>query len=244
MRSFSPWSTSCPPGLPRSISRHMKCRKRSEIWRCGFRGPRRLTDVASGKTDSFARRSGSSGRCSSNSAILPRKSGSWWPPTAGKWKRGNRSPVMGENNGLLSPVCPGRCFYRIKKSLQGGGRMNRIQKVIAREILDSRGNPTVEVDVVLENGVLGRAAIPSGASTGEFEAVEMRDGDKSRYLGKGVLRAVKNVEKTIAPAVVGMASTDQLALDRRMIDLDGTPNKEKLGANAILAASIAACQSA
>jgi enolase len=122
--------------------------------------------------------------------------------------------------------------------------MSRIRSVVAREILDSRGNPTVEVDVVLENGIVGRAAIPSGASTGEREAVELRDGDKKRFGGKGVLRAVKNVEKTIAPAVVGMAPTDQLALDRRMIDLDGTPNKEKLGANAILGVSIAACKAA
>src|SRR3990170_574110 len=99
--------------------------------------------------------------------------------------------------------------------------MSRIRSVVAREILDSRGNPTVEVDVVLENGIVGRAAIPSGASTGEREAVELRDGDKKRFGGKGVLRAVKNVEKTIAPAVVGMASTDQLALDRRMIVLNG-----------------------
>jgi len=122
--------------------------------------------------------------------------------------------------------------------------MSRIRSVVAREILDSRGNPTVEVDVILENGIVGRAAIPSGASTGEREAVELRDGDKKRFGGKGVLRAVKNVEKTIAPAVVGMAPTDQFALDRRMIDLDGTPNKEKLGANAILGVSIAACKAA
>src|SRR3972149_3102609 len=244
MKNFLPWSTSCPPGLPRSISRHMKCRKRSEIWRCGFRGPRRLTDVSSGKTDSFARRSGSSGKCSSNSAILPRKSESWWPPTAGKWKRGNRSWVMVENNGLFSSVCPDRRFYRIKKSLQGGERMNRIQKVIAREILDSRGNPTVEVDVVLENGVLGRAPIPSGASTGTREAVELRDGDKKRFGGKGVLRAVKNVNEVIGPAVIGMDAADQLVIDRTMIRLDGTVHKEKLGANAVLGGSIPAGKAA
>lgn len=122
--------------------------------------------------------------------------------------------------------------------------MNRIRSVVAREILDSRGNPTVEVDVVLENGIVGRAAIPSGASTGEREAVELRDGDRMRFGGKGVLNAVKNVEKIIAPAVVGMEPTEQLAIDRRMIDLDGTPNKEKLGANAILGVSIAACKAA
>jgi enolase len=122
--------------------------------------------------------------------------------------------------------------------------MSRIHKVAAREILDSRGNPTIEVDVVLENGILGRAAIPSGASTGEREAVELRDGDKKRFGGKGVLRAVKNVEETIAPAVVGMEAAGQLALDRKMTELDGTVHKEKLGANAILGVSIAACKAA
>ena len=122
--------------------------------------------------------------------------------------------------------------------------MNRIQKVIAREILDSRGNPTVEVDVVLENGVLGRAAIPSGASTGTREAVELRDGDKKRFGGKGVLRAVKNVNEAIGPAVIGLDAADQIVIDRTMIHLDGTVQKEKLGANAILGVSIAACKAA
>jgi len=122
--------------------------------------------------------------------------------------------------------------------------MNRIQKVIAREILDSRGNPTVEVDVVLENGVLGRAAIPSGASTGTRESVELRDGDKKRFGGKGVLRAVKNVNEVIGPAVIGMDAADQLVIDRTMIRLDGTVHKEKLGANAVLGVSIAACKAA
>lgn len=122
--------------------------------------------------------------------------------------------------------------------------MSRIRKVVAREILDSRGNPTIEVDVVLENGVLGRAAIPSGASTGEREAVELRDGDKKRFGGKGVLRAVKNVQEIIAPAVLGMEAADQLLIDRRMTGLDGTAHKEKLGANAILGVSIAACKAA
>jgi len=122
--------------------------------------------------------------------------------------------------------------------------MNRIQKVIAREILDSRGNPTVEVDVVLENGILGRAAIPSGASTGEREAVELRDGDKKRFGGKGVLRAVKNVNEAIGPAVIGLDAAEQLVIDRTMIRLDGTVHKEKLGANAILGVSIAACKAA
>ena len=122
--------------------------------------------------------------------------------------------------------------------------MNRIQKVVAREILDSRGNPTVEVDVVLENGVLGRAAIPSGASTGKREAVELRDGDKKRFGGKGVLRAVKNVNEVIGPTVIGMDASEQLVIDRAMIRLDGTVHKEKLGANAILGVSIAACKAA
>jgi len=114
-----------------------------------------------------------------------------------------------------------------------------IIKVIGREILDSRGNPTVEADVNLADGSMGRAAVPSGASTGEHEAVELRDGDKGRYLGKGTQKAVRNIRETIAPAVQGMDAEDQSAVDRRMIELDGTPNKGKLGANAILAVSMA-----
>ncbi len=117
--------------------------------------------------------------------------------------------------------------------------MSRIIEVKGREILDSRGNPTVEVDVVLESGVIGRAAVPSGASTGEHEAVELRDGDAKRYLGKGVLKAVANVDK-IAKHVLGMHAEDQVALDQAMIALDGTANKSKLGANAILGVSLAA----
>ncbi|HEY4741353.1 MAG: phosphopyruvate hydratase [Candidatus Acidiferrales bacterium] len=120
----------------------------------------------------------------------------------------------------------------------------KIQAVRGREILDSRGNPTVEADVILEGGVRGRAAVPSGASTGEHEALELRDGDKSRYLGKGVRKAVANINEAIAGAVVGLDATDQKALDRRMLDLDGTPNKGKLGANAILAVSMAAARAA
>jgi enolase len=120
----------------------------------------------------------------------------------------------------------------------------KIQAVRGREILDSRGNPTVEADVILEGGVRGRAAVPSGASTGEHEALELRDGDKSRYLGKGVRKAVANINESIAGAVVGLDATDQKALDRRMLDLDGTPNKGKLGANAILAVSMAAARAA
>ena len=114
-----------------------------------------------------------------------------------------------------------------------------IIKVLGREILDSRGNPTVEADVYLADGSKGRAAVPSGASTGEHEAVELRDGDKSRYLGKGTLNAVKNIANVIAPAVIGMDAEDQSGIDRKMIELDGTPTKGKLGANAILAVSMA-----
>ena len=120
----------------------------------------------------------------------------------------------------------------------------KIQKIHARELLDSRGNPTVEVDVVLENGVLGRAAVPSGASTGENEALELRDGDKNRYLGKGTLKAVENVNTIIAPALVGDCVLDQRALDYKMLALDGTPTKSKLGANAILGVSLAAAKAA
>jgi enolase len=116
--------------------------------------------------------------------------------------------------------------------------------VHAREILDSRGNPTVEVDVILEDGTMGRAAVPSGASTGAYEAVELRDQDSSRYLGKGVKKAVENVNDILGPEVVGMDATDQLGIDRAMIDLDGTANKGKLGANAILGISLAAAKAA
>jgi enolase len=119
-----------------------------------------------------------------------------------------------------------------------------IVDVIAREILDSRGNPTIEVDVHLENGVVGRAAIPSGASTGENEAVELRDGDKARYNGKGVLNAVENVNTTIAEELTGFDALDQTGIDQMMISLDGTPTKAKLGANAILGASLASAKAA
>lgn len=120
----------------------------------------------------------------------------------------------------------------------------KIKKIVGREILDSRGNPTVEVDVTLENGVMGRAAVPSGASTGENEALELRDGDKNRYLGKGTLKAVANVNNVIAPALVGECIFQQRAIDQKMLDLDGTPTKSKLGANAILGVSLAVAQTA
>ena len=120
----------------------------------------------------------------------------------------------------------------------------KIEKIHAREILDSRGNPTVEVEVTLENGVMGRAAVPSGASTGENEALELRDGDKERYLGKGVLKAVDNVNKVIAPELKGDCVLEQRAIDYKMLALDGTPTKSKLGANAILGVSLACAQAA
>lgn len=122
--------------------------------------------------------------------------------------------------------------------------MTAIIDIIGRQILDSRGNPTVEVDVVLEDGSMGRAAVPSGASTGAHEAVELRDGDKSRYLGKGVLKAVEAVNVAIAEALVAMDAEDQTAIDQAMIELDGTPNKSKLGANAILGVSLAVAKAA
>ncbi len=122
--------------------------------------------------------------------------------------------------------------------------MSIIIDVYAREVLDSRGNPTVEVEVYTESGAFGRAIVPSGASTGEHEAVELRDGDKSRYLGKGVLKAVDNVNEIIAPEIVGFDVTDQVGIDRAMIELDGTENKGKLGANAILGVSMAVAHAA
>lgn len=122
--------------------------------------------------------------------------------------------------------------------------MSTIVGVYAREILDSRGNPTVEVEVYLEDGSMGRAGVPSGASTGAFEAVELRDGEKGRYLGKGVLNAVKNVNEIIAPEIVGMDATEQVLIDKMLLELDGTPNKGKLGANAILGVSLAVAKAA
>ncbi len=122
--------------------------------------------------------------------------------------------------------------------------MSVIEYIEAREILDSRGNPTVEVDVVLEDGSLGRAAVPSGASTGEHEAVELRDGDKDRFAGKGVLKAVENVNNALSAELVGLDALNQVDIDRTMIELDGTENKAKLGANAILGVSMATARAA
>jgi len=122
--------------------------------------------------------------------------------------------------------------------------MPYIEDISAREILDSRGNPTIEVDVILQSGAFGRAAVPSGASTGAFEAVELRDGDKKRYLGKGVLQAVENVNEIIAPALLDHDANDQIGIDKALQELDGTPNKAKLGANAILGVSLACAKAA
>src|SRR5271163_436689 len=122
--------------------------------------------------------------------------------------------------------------------------MSSIEFILARQILDSRGNPTLEADVILEDGTLGRAAVPSGASTGEHEAVELRDDNKKVYLGKGVLKAVENVNAKIAPELIGLDPRDQEAIDRLMIDLDGTQNKAKLGANAMLGVSLAVAKAA
>ena len=122
--------------------------------------------------------------------------------------------------------------------------MSAIVDVIGREVIDSRGNPTVECDVLLESGAMGRAAVPSGASTGTREAVELRDGDKSRYLGKGVLRAVENINTEISEAILGLDAQEQVFLDQNLIDLDGTENKSRLGANATLAVSMAVARAA
>ena len=122
--------------------------------------------------------------------------------------------------------------------------MSKIIKVLAREILDSRGNPTVEVDVTLEDGSFGRAAVPSGASTGSYEAVELRDGDMNRFFGKGVLKAVNNVNDILSNSVIGMDATDQKKVDGKLLEIDGTPNKENLGANAILGVSLAVAKAA
>jgi enolase len=122
--------------------------------------------------------------------------------------------------------------------------MSAIVDVVAREILDSRGNPTVEADVLLESGVMGRAAVPSGASTGSREAIELRDGDPARYLGKGVVQAVENVNTEISEAIIGLDAEEQAFVDMAMIELDGTDNKSRLGANAILAVSMAVAKAA
>src|ERR1035437_9079459 len=122
--------------------------------------------------------------------------------------------------------------------------MSAIVDIIGREILDSRGNPTVECDVLLESGVMGRAAVPSGASTGSREAIELRDGDLTRYLGKGVMQAVENVNTEIAEAIIGLDAQEQAFIDQTLIQLDGTENKSRLGANAMLAVSMAVAKAA
>ena len=146
----------------------------------------------------------------------------------------------------LSCNSPPTLFYNVARNCRTWRKRcpTKITAVHGRQILDSRGNPTVEADVRLEGGAFGRGAVPSGASTGEHEANELRDGDKSHYLGKGVLKAVGHVNGAIAKAVTGMDASDQKALDRRMIEADGTPNKSNFGANAILAVSMAAARAA
>jgi enolase len=157
--------------------------------------------------------------------------------TTGKPIAVDRRPAL--NDRLQHRIGLGRAMGRSKNTKRLRKTMTEIVSIHAREILDSRGNPTVEADVVLEDGVRGRAAVPSGASTGEHEAVELRDGDKKHYLGKGVLQAVENVESVIAPELTGMDASNQKLIDATMIALDGTENKAKLGANAILAVSMA-----
>jgi enolase len=157
------------------------------------------------------------------------------------------SPIVVDNRPLLAERLQHRIVRRSRTTDKKERReeaMTEIASIHAREILDSRGNPTVEADVVLEDGTRGRAAVPSGASTGEHEAVELRDGDKSHYLGKGVMLAVENVESVIAPELAGMDATNQRLIDATMISLDGTENKSKLGANAILAVSMATARAA
>jgi enolase len=150
------------------------------------------------------------------------------------------SPIVVDNRPALVDRLQHKIVRRSKREkVRQRESMTEIASIHAREILDSRGNPTVEADVVLEDGTRGRAAVPSGASTGEHEAVELRDGDKSHYLGKGVLQAVANVESVIAPELAGMDASNQRLIDATMISLDGTENKGKLGANAILAVSMA-----
>jgi enolase len=155
------------------------------------------------------------------------------------------SPIVVDNRPALTDRLQHRIMRRSnRKKERQRESMTEIASIHAREILDSRGNPTVEADVVLEDGTRGRAAVPSGASTGEHEAVELRDGDKKHYLGKGVLNAVENVESVIAPELAGMDATNQRMIDATMIALDGTENKGKLGANAILAVSMACARAA
>src|SRR5215472_3418446 len=155
------------------------------------------------------------------------------------------SPIVVDNRPALTDRLQHRIVRRSKREKERQrNSMTEIASIHAREILDSRGNPTVEADVVLEDGTRGRDAVPSGASTGEHEAVELRDGDKKHYLGKGVLHAVDNVESVIAPELAGMDATNQRLIDATMISLDGTENKGKLGANAILAVSMACARAA
>src|SRR5439155_109322 len=161
-------------------------------------------------------------------------------------RRGSRSTTGSGSPTAPGPSCSvsGRALTRGTPPARVGATMSTIISVHAREILDSRGNPTIEADVTLASGAAGRAAVPSGASTGEHEAVELRDGDQKRFLGKGVLEAVKNVNEVIGPRLEGMSAEEQIAVDYAMLELDGTPNKGHLGANAILAVSMAVARAA
>src|SRR5262249_38508321 len=148
-------------------------------------------------------------------------------PRTGSWQRASLPPTKTRAAGRPRPSFLPRCRTN----------MSTIESIHAPEILDSRGNPTLEVEVILSDGAVARAAVPSGASTGAHEAVELRDNDRSRYLGKGVLKAVANVHEVIAPALMHEDALEQVALDRKLVELDGTPNKAKLGANATLGVS-------
>ena len=164
-----------------------------------------------------------------------------WVEVIGSAAKG-QAPVRVDRRLRLGERLQHRITTVNKRNTETGTPMTEIVAMHAREILDSRGNPTVEAEVVLEGGIRGRAAVPSGASTGEHEAVELRDGDKSHYGGKGVLQAVENVESILAPELTGMDAANQRLLDATMIAIDGSPNKSKLGANAILAVSMAAAR--
>src|SRR5690554_1797531 len=204
--------------------------------------------------------SASSCRCWRGPRSPPAWRGCSWKPTRTRTRRSAMAPMPGRWGGWK------RCWLRSRnwtrrssgraswsriccrtrfELIQGDPRaMAKIKAIRAREILDSRGNPTVEADVILDNGVMGRAAVPSGASTGTREAIELRDGDKARYLGKGVRKAVENVNTVIQQALVGMDAADQRAVDEAMLKLDGTDNKSRLGANALLAVSLATAHAA
>src|SRR5436190_4955409 len=255
------WSTSSrrarsSPPKPSSTSTCTR-RRRSSGPRCGWGrccpGRARRTSRRSATPD------GASG-WPSRSSMISSTSRARWPSSASRRAATSasrrprtprctasrpRAPRPGHSSRRPRSGCarsvPARfpCVPWPTTSWSGGRKVSAISGVFAREILDSRGNPTVEVEIQLDSGAWGRAAVPSGASTGKREAVELRDGDSQRYRGKGVQRAVKNVEDTIAAEIEGMEATEQTAVDQALLELDGTPNKSALGANAILAVSLA-----